>query len=73
MGRSQMAPPVSCSSNVGASPGISFPFFLPRTSPASQLTLDNYNEKKRKEADMAVRRFWYHDDLSFNLAKSHFY
>jgi hypothetical protein len=73
MGRSQMAPPVSCSSNAGASPSISSPFFLPRTTPGSQPTLDSYNEKRRKEADMAVRRFWYHDSLSFNLAKSPFY
>eukprot|EP00253_Pinus_taeda_P014883 PITA_14883 len=42
-------------------------------SPGSQPTLDNFNEKKRKEADMAVRRFWYHNTLSFNYAKSYFY
>jgi hypothetical protein len=35
--------------------------------------LDSFNEKKRKEADMAVRRFWYHNSLSFNYAKSYFY
>jgi hypothetical protein len=30
IGRSQMAPPVSWSSNVGVSPSISSPFFLPQ-------------------------------------------
>jgi hypothetical protein len=47
MGRSQMAPPVSFSS----------PFFLPRIALGSQPTLNSYNEKKRKEENMAVMRF----------------
>jgi hypothetical protein len=37
---------------------ISSPFFLPRTAPRSQPALDSDNEKKRKEADMAIKRFW---------------
>jgi hypothetical protein len=49
MGRSQMAPLVRCSSNVGAIPSLASPFFLPRIALGSQPTLDNYNEKKRKE------------------------
>jgi len=48
------------------------PFFLPRTSPGSQPSLHSFDEKKKKEADMAVRRFWYHDSLPFNYAKSPF-
>jgi hypothetical protein len=73
MGRSQMAPPVSYSSNARASPSISSSFFLPCTASRSQPTLDSYNEKRRKETDMAVMRLWYHGSLSFNLAKSPFY
>jgi hypothetical protein len=72
MGRSPMAPLGSCSSSA-PSPSITSPFFLPCTTPGSQPTLESFNKKKRKEADMAVRRFWYHDNLSFNIAKSPFY
>ena len=52
---------------------ITSPFFLPRTTPRSQLTLESFNEKKRKEANMVVRKFWYRHSLSFNYAKSYFY
>jgi len=61
------------SSSVVANRSITSSFFTPRTTPGSQPTLDSFNEKKRKEADMAVRRFWYHNSLSFNYAKSYFY
>lgn len=33
--------------------------------------LESFNKKKRKEADMTVRNFLYHD-TSFNIAKSPF-
>eukprot|EP00253_Pinus_taeda_P034061 PITA_34061 len=61
------------SSTVMANKSITSSFFNPHTTPGSQPTLDNFNDKKRKEADMAVRRFWYHNSLSFNYAKSYFY
>jgi hypothetical protein len=73
MGRSQMTPPISFSSNARPSPSISSPFSLPCTDPRSQPNLDGYNKNKRKEGDMEVRRFWYHDRLSFNLAKTSCY
>lgn len=77
--RSQMAPSKltpstgNSSSIVAANKSITSSFFLPRTSPGSQRTLESFNEKKRREADIAVRRFWYHNNISFNCAKSYFY
>jgi hypothetical protein len=62
-GRSPMGPPSSCSSIFAPSPSITSPLSLPRTNLGSRPTLDNFNERKRKEADMVVRRFWYHDNL----------
>ena len=79
IGISQMAPPKlspsigNSSSTAAANRSITSSFFLPRTTPGSQPTLESFNEKKRKEADMAVRRFWYHNNISFNCAKSYFY
>lgn len=52
---------------------ITSSFFNPHTTPRSQPTLNSFNDKKRKEADMAMRRFWYHNSVSFNYAKSYFY
>ena len=77
--RLEMAPPElspsvgNSSSTAAANRSITSSFFLPRTTPGSQPTLESFNEKKRKEADMAVRRFWYHNSISFNCAKSYFY
>jgi len=59
------------SSSVVANKSITSSFFRPCTTPGSQPTLDSFNEKKRKEADMVVRRFWYHK--SFNYTYSYFY
>ena len=79
IGRSSMGPPDATPSTGGSTSAIAAKrsvtssFFLPRTTPRSQPSLESFNEKKRKEADMAVRRFWYHNYLSFNYAKSHFY
>ena len=61
------------SSTAAANRSITSSLFFPRTTPGSQPTLESFNEKKRKEADMAVRRFWYHNNISFNCAKSYFY
>ena len=61
------------SSTAMANRSITSSFLSPRTTPGSQPILDSFNDKKRKEADMAVRRFWYHNSLSFNYAKSYFY
>ena len=58
---------------IAAKRSVTSSFFLPRTTPRSQPSLESFNEKKRKEADMVVRRFWYHNSLSFNYAKSYFY
>lgn len=77
--RSQMAPlertpsTGNSSSTIAANRNITSSFFLPRTTPGSQPTLESFNEKKRKEVDMARRRFWYHNNISFNFAKSYFY
>jgi len=79
IGRDSIGPPpnhstgVSSSSTIAPKRSIASSFFLPRTTPGSQPSLESFNEKKRKEADMAVRRFWYHNSLSFNYAKSYFY
>ena len=79
IGRDSMGPPpnhstgVSSSSTIAPKRRIASSFFLPRTTPGSRPSLESFNEKKRKEADMAVRRFWYHNNLSFNYAKSYFY
>jgi hypothetical protein len=72
VGRYEMPPSGSFSSNV-ASPIISFPSFCPHTSLRAQPSFESFNEKKRKEADHAVRRFWYNHSLPFNLANSHFF
>jgi hypothetical protein len=72
IGGSPVSPPNSFSSSVFASLSIASPFFLPHTTLGFQSTLDSLNEKKRKEVDLVVRRFLYHN-LSFNIAKSSFY
>eukprot|EP00253_Pinus_taeda_P002401 PITA_02401 len=61
------------SSSVVANKSITSSFFDPHTTPGSQPTLESFSVKKRKEADIAVRRFWYDNSLSFNYAKSYFY
>ena len=79
IGRSSMGPPDATlstggsTSAIAAKRSVTSSFFLPRTTPRSQPSLESFNEKKRKEADMAVRRFGYHNSLSFNYAKSYFY
>ena len=82
IGRDSMGPPpnpstgVSSTSTIAPKRSIASSFFLPRTTPGSQPSFESFNEKKRKlrkEVDMAMKRFWYHNDLSFNHAKSYFY
>lgn len=46
------------SSSVLANRSITSSFFKPHANPGSQPILDSFNEKKRKEADMVVRRFF---------------
>ena len=44
-------------STVAAKRSIASLFFHPRTTPGSQPSLESFNEERRKEANMAVRRF----------------
>lgn len=69
---SEMPPLGSCSSNV-ASPTITSPFFTTHATLGAQPSLESFNEKKMKGADIAMRSFCYHDNLSYNLVNSPFF
>ena len=63
IGRSSMVPldatpsTRGSTSAIAAKRSVTYSFFLPRTTLGSQPSLESFKEKKRKEADMAMR-FW---------------